>query len=125
MKGNILFGLGRHMVPVPAVIWTRLIDWNAQQTAGSLDFMTDKHHRVRDFIVREMPDSPGPLAPETIAAALDLTREQVIELLDQLETRLIFLYRGDGINVSWAYPMTVDPSPHRVTLDDGVQVQAS
>ncbi len=125
MRNSILLGLGRVMLPVPALIWTRLVGQSARQVAGNLDFMTDDHLRVRDYVVREMPGSPGPLAPETIAAALVLARDRVIVLLDQLEARLTFLFRGDGTNVSWAYPMTVDSTPYRVTFNDGVQVQAA
>jgi hypothetical protein len=32
---------------------------------------------------------------------------------------LTFLYRGDGRNVDWAYPVTVEQTPHRVTFDNG------
>jgi hypothetical protein len=72
-----------------------------------------------------MPDSQRPITPEVIAAQLDLPIERVVVLLDQMEKRLTFLYRGCGTAVSWAYPMTADKTPHRVQFDSGKQVNAA
>ena len=122
MKNGILLGLGRHMIPVPGFVWTRVV---TGQTEVNLDFMSLDHHQVRDYVVRAMPQSQGPISPETIAAELEMALERVIEILDELEKRMTFLYRENGSAVNWAYPMTSDVTPHLVSFDEGEQVYAA
>ena len=46
-------------------------------------------------------------------------------LLDNLEKRKTFLYRNSDKNVVWAYPVTVEKTPHRVTFDSGEKLYAA
>jgi hypothetical protein len=125
MQNNIQLGLGRHMIPIPAFMWTRLVAQNVKNAEANLGFMTTDHHRVRDLAVSRMPGSRGPITPELIAARLGLPLEKVIQLLDDMEKRMTFLYRGGGSAVSWAYPMTADQTPHQVEFDSGEQIHAA
>ena len=125
MRDKLLMGVGRAMVPVPGMVWKDHVAKGAQDTVAKLGFMSDEHHRVRDFAVRELPRVGKRLPPELIAQELDLPISQVIELLDDLEENMTFLYRGDGRSVTWAYPVTVDRTPHQVTLNTGEEVYAA
>ena len=87
--------------------------------------MSQDHHRVRDFAVRELPRVGEPLSPASIAQALDLPLVRTIAILDELEKNMTFLYRGDGESVTWAYPVTVDRTPHRVAFSTGEQTYAA
>ena len=98
---------------------------SAQDVVAKLDFMTEEHHLVRDFAVREIPRVGQPLAPQLIAGEVDLPTDRVVELLDELEKEMTFLYRGDGENVTWAYPVTADRTPHHVTFSTGEEVHAA
>ncbi len=91
----------------------------------SLDFMTEAHHRVRNFVVAELPRAGKALPPAAIAAQLDLPQEQVARILDDLEKHLVFLFRNPAGEVAWAYPVTVDPTPHRVTFSSGEKIYAA
>jgi len=119
MRGRILFGIGRAMIPVPRFVWRRAIRANARKARTGLGFMSEDHHRVRDFVVMELPRAQTPLPPEEIASALGLVTGRVETLLDDLERHLLFLFRGDRRAVSWAYPVTVDPTPHRAYFGNG------
>ncbi len=81
--------------------------------------MSADHPRVREYVVRELPHAGAPLAPQTIAAALDLPPERVPALLSDLERRLFFLVRNARGMVEWASPVSVAPTPHRLTFDSG------
>jgi hypothetical protein len=85
----------------------------------ALGFMSDDHHRVRDFVVLELPRAGAPLAPQAIAEALDLPIDRVGSILDELERHLTFLFRNERGEVSWAYPVTVDETPHRAVFSSG------
>jgi hypothetical protein len=59
------------------------------------------------------------LSAEAIATGVELDVDRVRGILDDLETHLTFLYRSDGHNVDWAYPVTAEQTPHRVMCDNG------
>jgi hypothetical protein len=49
----------------------------------------------------------------------------VVSILDDLEARMTFLFRGERGVVTWAYPVTVDQTPHRVTFGTGERIYAA
>ena len=125
MKNRMLLGIWRTLVGLPKPLWQREVARQARGAMESLGFMSEDHHRVRDFAVRELPRVGEPLSPASITQALDLPLSRTIAILDGLEKNMTFLYRGDGESVTWAYPVTVDRTPHRVAFSSGEQVYAA
>jgi hypothetical protein len=125
MNNRLLLGFWRLVVSLPRPLWQALPDRMAAETRAGLAFMSEDHHRIRDFAVRELPRVGEALPPELIGRQLDLPLDRVMEILDELEERMTFLYRGDGQSVTWAYPVTVDRTPHRVTFSSGEQIYAA
>ena len=119
MKNSLLLGLGRYMIPIPRIVWERLMNAEARKTRAGLSFMSEDHHRVRDFAVLELPRTGAPLAPESIAEELDLPVPRVVSILEELEAHLTFVFRGDQRVVTWAYPVTVDATPHHARFSTG------
>ncbi|MBI5031624.1 MAG: hypothetical protein HZB51_13935 [Chloroflexi bacterium] len=125
MKNNLFLGIWRHLFPVPSAIWQKQVAEKAERARAHLAFMSPDHHRVRNLVVRELPRVGKPLAPEWIVPELNLPLEKVVALLGELERHMTFLFRnGDGA-VTWAYPVTVDQTPHRITLSTGERVFAA
>jgi hypothetical protein len=126
MRDVALLGVGRWMIPVPGVLWRRQI---ASAGAGlkreQHRFMSDAHRRVHHFVVRELPLHGQPLTPEEVAAGCALSRDRVVDVLDDLERRMTFLVRDDRGAVTWAYPVTVDETPHHVTFETGERLDAA
>lgn len=124
MNNTLLLGIWRMMITVPPALWESQM---AKQTQGEADlaFMTPDHHRVRDFVVREMPRYNRPLTPELITAELHLPRERVGIILTELERNMTFLFRNPAGAVTWAYPVTVDQTPHAVTFSTGEKLHAA
>ncbi len=125
MKDSLLLGLWRHLLPLPSAVWKGEVSRGAQDTERRLGFMSEEHHRVRDFVVRELPRLGQPLSPRFIAQELELPQDRVVALLDELEKNMTFLFRNQEGAVTWAYPVTVDRTPHRVTFSTGEQVYAA
>jgi hypothetical protein len=113
------------MLPIPKMVWQREVRKRGQGMLHRLSFMSDEHHRVRDFVVLELPRAGEPLSPERIARALNLPLDRTITILDELERNMTFLFRNEGGAVVWAYPVTVEPTPHRVTFSSGERVYAA
>lgn len=125
MNKRLLLGLGRMMLPVPRSIWQRQVAQGEGGGHSSLSFMTEEHHRVRDFAVMELPRVDAPLSPELIGERLHLSVERVNVILDELEKHMTFIFRNPQGAVAWAYPVTVDRTPHRITFSTGEQVYAA
>ncbi len=120
MDDNLLLGLWRCTLPVPRSVWQKLVHGNAQ-----LDFMSDEHHHVRNWVVKELPRIGKPLSPEVIAQKLRLPPAQVTDILDELEQHKTFLFRNEQGAVTWAYPVTVEQTPHHLAFSTGEQVYAA
>jgi hypothetical protein len=125
MNNSILKGFWKYMAPAPSFIWRRMVAKRVKKARAKLDFMTEDHHKVRNFVIEELPKAGVPLSPETIAGGVGLNRTRVVEILEELEKGMVFLFRNDRGEVAWAYPVTVDRTPHRLQYSTGEQGYAA
>ncbi len=119
MSETILLGRGHQIKSIPREIWQTHLSQLPQHGHEWLGFMTKEHHQVRYFAVKELPRVGKPLEPEYIAQGVNLPLGRVNSILDELEKHLTFLVRNDAGAVSWAYPVTVDQTPHKLTFKSG------
>jgi hypothetical protein len=119
VEEKVLLGRDREIVELPAAVWKEQLTKVPSHMQPRLGFMTEAHHQVRYFVVRELVDTGKPISAEMISERLNLPLEQVKVLLEELERKLFFLVRGAGGAVVWAYPMTVEPTPHRLNFSTG------
>jgi len=121
---SILLGVGRRMVPVPEWLFRPMLKRDTKKLARRPDLDPDQR-RVQHFAVREIPRRREAIAPEVFAAELDLSIDEVSQILDELERRMTFLCRRGGEEVNWAYPVTADETPHQVRIDGGAAFSAA
>lgn len=119
MAETVLLGRGRQMVTVPEKMWAGHLDDIPAHARQRLSFMTEDHHRVRYFVVRELPAHGRPIQPAAIAQALGLPLEKTEGILAELERNIFFLVRDEQGAVLWAFPVTVAPTPHRLLFSTG------
>jgi len=125
MDKSLLIGISRFLLRIPSPIWQREVTRSARASEQALAFMSADHHKVRDFVVLELPRIAKPISPGTNAQSLNMRPEQVESILDELEKNLSFLYRNSSGAVTWAYPFTVEQTPHRITFSSGEQIYAA
>ena len=125
MNKSLLLGLWKYLLRIPRQIWQAEVARSAKSGRARADFLSQDHHRVRDFVVLELPRRGTPLPPEVIADALDLPLERTRQILDELEQGMTFLFRNEGGEVVWAYPVTAEPTPHRIRFSSGEQIYAA
>ena len=125
MNKNLIFGFWKHLIPIPRRVWQEQVAHGAKRAATALAFMSPDHHKVRDFVVLELPKTGAPLSPETIASRVALPLLRTRRYRTELEKHLTFLFRNEQGAVAWAYPVTVEPTPHRLTFSTGEQVYAA
>ncbi|UCG24515.1 MAG: hypothetical protein JSW55_00480 [Chloroflexota bacterium] len=119
MNESVLLGRGKELIAVPWRAWLGHLDDVPEHGRSRLAFMTEEHHRVRYFVVRELPRAGTVLTPEFIASALNLTEDRVQQILAELEKKLFFLWRDEAGAVAWAFPVTVDQTPHVIRFSSG------
>ena len=119
MNPIIWLGRGREIMEFSESTWKEHLTQVPQHSQTRLSFMSAAHHQVRYFVVRELVKRQRPIQPEEIAAGLDMPRAVVAGILDELEQKLFFLVRNGAGAVAWAYPVTVEPTPHRLAFSSG------
>jgi hypothetical protein len=122
MSGHILVGVGQEIRSTPDDAFVRTVKGLPARMAFRLAFMSQEHHAVRDFVVRELPRQDRPLSPIQIAQVIGLTPQRVSAILTELERNLFFLVRNADGNVSWAFPVTTSQTPHRLTFSTGEKI---
>ena len=125
MNNNLMLGLWRYMLNVPEFLWEKQSAKKKKSFSAHLGFMTGEHRLIHHFVVRELPFAGKPLSPEFIANAVNLPTERVIAILEDLEAHMTFLFRNARGEVTWAYPVTVEKTPHEVTFHTGEQLYAA
>ncbi len=81
--------------------------------------MTNAHHQIRYFVVKEMANTQKPIEPDYISEKLNMPLELVKPILEELERKLFFLVRNDQGAVSWAFPVTIETTPHKMNFSSG------
>jgi len=115
----VLIGRGDEIVRTPVEEWTARLAGAPRDIGHRLDFMSEDHHRVRYFVVRELPRTGLPIGPDRISTELKIPLARTARILDDLEKRLFFIVRNEDGAVHWAFPVTVEPTPHRLVFDAG------
>ena len=125
MKNKLMLGLWRYIINVPPFLWQNQITQGKRKFETEHGSLSEEERLVHHFVVKKLPGNGKPLSPELISDKLGFPADRVKDALDSLEKRMTFLYRnGDG-DVIWAYPVTVEKTPHKITFDTGEQLYAA
>ena len=125
MNEMILAGRGPTITEISRTDWELALSDIPRHFEARLGFMSEEHHLVRNFVVREMPITGEPLSPAYIAQKLDLPLERTQVILGELERHMTFLFRNEQGAVIWAYPVTIERTPHHITFSTGEQLYAA
>ena len=125
MKENVYVRNGRKFIEMPRETWEQHIAQAPKDCSQILSFMTEEHHLIRYFVVRELPHIGKPIPPELISDELKMPLSMTNNILDDLERNLFFLVRNEQGEVSWAFPVTVDKTPHQLTFSTGERLNAA
>ena len=122
MGTKLMAGFWRYMLSLPSFLWEKKI---AVGRGNELDFMTEEHRAVHHYVVRELPRIGEPVSPEFVADKLDMPSDRVKSIFDDLEKHMTFICRNDEGMAVWAYPVTVQKTPHHLTFSTGEQIYAA
>ena len=125
MKNKLMIGIWGHMVSVPPFCGRRRSRRAGKRSKPSWISCPLITERCIIVLVRELPRVGKPMAPESVASELDLSPDRVNAILDDLEKHMTFLFRNEEGAVVWAYPVTVEKTPHHLAFNTGEQLYAA
>jgi len=125
MADTILIGRGTTISAIPRSEWEHELSAAPEAIARRLEFMSEDHYRVRNFVVRELPRLGRAIPLTEISGALRLNSDRTKAIVEDLEKHLFFLVRGNGEEVSWAFPVTVDETGHHLVFGTGERLDAA
>ena len=120
-----MLGFWRYIISIPSFLWENQISKAKRKFETEHSYLSGQHRSVHHFVVRELPYVGKPLSPELVADKLPISLDQVKVILDDLEKRMTYLWRNSKGQVVWAYPVTVDKTPHRITFNTGEELYAA
>jgi hypothetical protein len=97
----------------------------AKNMRTRINKITEEKKRIHHFVVRELPNAGQPISLAFVARALEMPVDRVSTLVDEMEKDKSFFHRYHSEGINWAYPVTVDNTPHRVTFSTGEQINAA
>ena len=124
MTDKLMTGFWRFIFMIPPFLWEKQAHKMRRKIEKEFDFMTEEHRKVHHGVVKELPGVGEPLSTAFVARRVGLPGEQVKLVLDDLET-VKMLVRNDMEEVVWAYPVTVEETPHHLTFSTGERVYAA
>lgn len=125
MRNKLMAGVWRYILGVPPFLWEKQIERAVQEVQRSTRFMSAEHRLVHHYVVRELPRRGKPIPSDLVAQKLALAPHRATEILDDLERHLTFVSRDNDGQVVWAYPVTVEKTPHSITFSSGEQLYAA
>jgi hypothetical protein len=125
MADTVLIGRGDEVLEIPHSDWELELSSAPEAISQRLEFMSDEHHLVRNFVVRELPRLGRSISLSDISRALHLSRDRTTSIVEDLEKNLFFLVRGNDAEVSWAFPVTAEETGHHLVFSTGERLDAA
>lgn len=125
MEEHIFFGRGRDLMEISSKGWRHFINEAPERSKEFHPGITLEHLQIRDYAIETLALTGKALQPATIERAFNKSKKRVEKILDDLQRNLVFIARDDQGAVTWAHPVTVNPTPHRLHLSEGEAFFAS
>lgn len=118
-------GLGKYLVPIPRVISNKGLEKGVSGAKARAQLLTEEERKVHHYVVERMSTAKEPITAELISDELGIPIEVVEKTVAKLESLKTFLYRKDGVGINWAYPLSLDETGHKLTVNTGESFNAA
>ena len=125
LKHKLYMGFRGFMMRIPPLLSDKGAKKAEKGTKANADLLTKKERRVHHFIVMKMAVVKDPITVDLIAGQQGMPNDQVIKIINKLESLKTFIYRDDGKAINWAYPLSLEDTGFRMTASSGEQFFAA
>ena len=122
---KMYMGIGKFMLPIPLAISNSGLKKGVSGAEIKAQRLSEEERRIHHFVVRKMASVDESIKAELVAEETCLSVDEVERAIDKLESLKTFLYRSDGRGIDWAYPLTLDDTGHRMTINTGESFNAA
>lgn len=119
---SVLVARGTSLERMPAAQWQANVRSATNRMRQRLAFMSSEHHAIRNFVVSALPRMQRPILITEIARGVAIADTRVEQILIELERNLFFVVRNAGGDVTWAFPVTADPTAHHIDTGSGQRI---
>ena len=125
LKHKLYMGFRGFMVRIPPLLSDKGAKKGEKGAKANADSLSKEERRVHHFIVMKMAVVKDPITVDLIAGQLGIPNDQVIKIINKLESLKTFIYRDDGKGINWAYPLSLENTGFRMTASSGEQFFAA
>lgn len=125
MVDRVNVGLQRHMLKLPAAVGRWRVSSVAKRAGTIMGELSDENRALHRFLVTALPVVGAPLTTEWIGNRRDIPASRVAEQLDDLGQRKALIARNVDGHVTWAFPVTVEPTKHHLSFRSGDRLYAA
>ena len=125
LSKKAFMGIWRFMIPLPGFMIRRDVKQMVNAICRKTVDVSEEERKIQHFVVMTMTDTNEPVTAEHIAEKLDMPLDRVKEIVDKLEKMKVFFYRYDSEGINWAYPVTSESRPFKMTFSTGEQFTAA
>lgn len=122
---KILIGIWRKIISMPPLIYNKEINRFGKIVRARINRLSEEENKIHHFVVRELPNVGKPISFEFIARELNISADRVSSHVEKLEKKKTYFYRYNDEGINWAYPVTVDNTPHHVSFSTGESINAA
>jgi hypothetical protein len=125
LKHKLYMGFRGFMVRIPPLLSDKGARKGEKGAKANAACLSKEERRVHHFIVKKMAVVKDPITVDLIAGQLGMPNDQVIKIINKLESLKTFIYRDDGKGINWAYPLSLENTGFRMTASSGEQFFAA
>ena len=125
LKHKLYMGFRGVMMRIPPLLSDKGARKGEKGARANADSLSKEERRVHHFIVMKMAVVKDPITVDLIAGQLGIPNDQVIKIINKLESLKTFIYRDDGKGINWAYPLSLENTGFRMTASSGEQFFAA
>ncbi len=112
-------GRGTELVALPEPAWWAELERHLPAVRRRHEALPALHREVRRAAVRLLVATGRPVPATALAREVGAAVGEVEAALSDLERGLFFLVRDGRGEVSWAFPVTADVTPHALAFASG------
>ena len=125
LKHKLYMGFRGFMMRIPPLLSNKGAKKGENSAKANADCLSREERSVHHFIVMKMAVVKDPITVDLIAGQLGIPNDQVIKIINKLESLKTFIYRDDGKAINWAYPLSLEDTGFRMTASSGEQFFAA
>ncbi len=125
LKHKLYVGFRGFMIRIPPLLSNKGAKKGEKGARLNADSLSKDERRVHHFIVMKMAVAKDPITTEEIASEMMIPLVKVDKIIHKLENLKTFIYRSNGKDINWAYPLSLENTGFRISASSGEQFFAA